>query len=131
VSDESSRLAKGSAARLLSDWRAAERDAVAAHEAADAATLATSAAEKASRAAEETAAAARLALEAATRAELAARETAEAARILAAGAVRDQAAADAKADSADIAETTARDAFREAQDAGFPSSGVRKPSSDD
>jgi hypothetical protein len=126
VTDESKRFAEGSAARLLSDWRAAERDSVAAHEAADAATLATTVAQKAARAADETAAAAKLALEAATRAERAATETAEAARILATGAASDQLAAAQKADDAVQAESAARDAFHEAQGAGFPTGGVRK-----
>jgi hypothetical protein len=120
VTDASHELEKGSAARLLSDWRAAERDAVAAKASADVASLAAGAAETAARAALETAEAAKLALEAATRAERAARETAEAARILSTTAARDKVEAAAQVEQTDAAEMAARDAFQVAQDAGFP-----------
>jgi hypothetical protein len=123
VADEASRLDKGSASRLLGDWRAAERDTVAARESADTAALAASAAETASRAADETAEASRLALEAATRAERAARETADAARILSTTAAADKLAATTGVESAEAAESAARDAFHTAQDAGFPRAG--------
>ena len=127
MTDESHHLAKGSAARLLSDWRAAERDAIAAHESAEVATLASAAAEKAARAAQETADSAKLALEAATRAEHAARETAEAASILASGSARAKTLADAEVERADAAEGAARDAFHAAQDSGFPAGDPKVP----
>jgi hypothetical protein len=118
--DDTKPLQKRSAANLLGDWRAAERDSVAARDSAEVATLAATAADTAARAAEETAEAARLALEAATRAERAARETADAARILSRTATADKAGADEAVARAEAAEAHARDAFRTAQDAGFP-----------
>ena len=83
---EGERLGKGSAAELLSRWRAAERDHAAAIESAGVAALASDAAQRAAHAARETADAARLSLEAAQRAERAAREAAEAAANAAAAA---------------------------------------------
>ena len=65
--DEGRRLGKGSAAELLSAWRAAERDRAAAEESADVAELASNAAAEADTAATETATAARLSLEAGQR----------------------------------------------------------------
>jgi hypothetical protein len=122
--EETNRLAEGSAAKLLSDWRAAERDAVAARASADVADLASHAAERAARAAQETAESAKLALEAATSAERAARETAEAARILATTSAADKEAASDKVTRTEADEADARDAFHEAQDAGFPAGGA-------
>ena len=123
MTDESNRLNQGSAARLLSDWRAAERDSVAARASADVANLASDAAERAARAAQETAEAAKLALEAATRAERAARETAEAARVLAAASAEEKVVAGDEVTRMAAAEDAARDAFHEAQEAGFPPGG--------
>jgi hypothetical protein len=122
--EETNRLADGSAAKLLSDWRAAERDSVAARASADVAGLASDAAERAARSALETAEAAKLALEAATRAERAARETAEAARLLATTSAEDRDAAGVEVTRTAAVEAAARDAFHEAQDAGFPPAGV-------
>ncbi len=67
--DEKNRLGAGSAAELLSDWRAAERDHAAAVETANVASIAAAAAQRAAHAAHETADAARLSLEAAQRAD--------------------------------------------------------------
>ena len=120
MADEAKRMDQGSAARLLGDWRAAERDTVAARESAEVATLAATAAQTAERAATETAESARLALEAATRAERAARETADAARIVASSTAADKVAADEGVTLAVADEADARDRFHEAQEAGFP-----------
>ena len=117
---ESKRLGSGSAADLLSRWRAAERDSVAALDAAETATLAAAAAETASRAAMETAESAKLALQAATRAEQSARETADAAKLLAATTRRAQTDAERVAGEAGEAEQDAKDRFHDAQKAGFP-----------
>src|SRR5690349_5288094 len=78
---EGERLGKGSAADLLSAWRAAERDHAAASEAANVAQLASDAAQRAAEAARETSDAARLSLEAAQKAERAGRATAAAAAV--------------------------------------------------
>ncbi len=117
---EGERLGKGSAAELLSNWRAAERDHAAAIESAGVAALAAEAAQRASRAAQETAEAARLSLQAAQRAEHAARETAEAADVLSATAGQEQTLADNAVSKTATAETDARDAFQEAQRLDFP-----------
>jgi len=130
VTDESKRLDKGSAARLLSDWRAAERDAVAARASAEVASLAADAAQTADRAAQETAEAARLALDAASRAERAATATADAARIVASTMAAKKVASDDAVTEADAVEAEARDAFHEAQDAGFPPASKQTPNQD-
>lgn len=117
---EGQRMGKGSAADLLAEWRAAERDHAAAIESAGVAGLAAKAAERAAHAARETADAAKLSLEAAQRAERAARETAEAADILRAGAAKERTLADEAVTAAEAAETVARDAFHDAQRQGFP-----------
>lgn len=117
----------GSASELLADWRSAERDSVAAHEAASVAARAVTAAAAAEEAAvgAETAArdatdAAARAKEAAERARTAAGEAAEAAQRAAATTEDDQARADQTVAEADRAETEARDRFHEAQEEGFP-----------
>jgi hypothetical protein len=117
---EGERLGKGSAAELLSNWRAAERDHAAAVESAGVAGLAAEAAQRAAKAAHETAEAARLSLEAAQRAEHAARETAEAAEVLSGTAAEEQSLADSAVSETAAAETDAKDAFHEAQRQGFP-----------
>src|SRR6185312_11064078 len=90
---EAERLGKGSAAELLSAWRGAERDRVAAEETLQVASVAALAAAEAARAAQETSEAARLTMEAAQKAELAARRTSEAAELLAKSAGSDKGAA--------------------------------------
>ena len=117
---EGRRLGKGSAADLLAEWRAAERDRAAAIETAGVAGLAAKAAERAANAARETADAAKLSLEAAQRAEHAARETADAADILSAASAKDRTIADKALTAAEAAETLAKDAFHDAQREGFP-----------
>jgi hypothetical protein len=117
---EGRRLGKGSAADLLADWRAAERDHAAAIESASVASLAAAAAERAAHAARETADAAKLSLEAAKRAERAAHETADAADVLSAAAGKDRSMAGDALTAAGAAETKAKDAFHEAQRKGFP-----------
>jgi hypothetical protein len=121
---EGERLGKGSAADLLSNWRAAERDRVAAEETASVASLAASAAAEARTAAAETSEAARLSLEAAQRAQHAARRTADAANVAASAATRDSAAAHTALDASKAAETEARDRFQDAQSQGFPKNGA-------
>jgi hypothetical protein len=118
--EEGQKLGKGSAAELLSNWRAAERDRVAAEESASVASLAAAAASEAQVAATETAEAARLSLDAAQRAEKAARRTAEAAGLAAATAQRDSKSADAVVLESQAAEEAARSQFLEAQASGFP-----------
>ena len=117
---EGERLGKGSAAELLANWRAAERDHAAAIESAGVAGLAVEAAQRAAKAAHETAEAAKLSLEAAQRAAHAARETAAAADVLSATATGEHSLADAAVSETRAAETEAKDAFREAQRQGFP-----------
>ena len=117
---EADRMGKGSAASLLANWRAAERDHAAAVESAGVADLASAAAERAAHAARETAEAAKLSLEAAQRADKAARETAEAADVLSAATSREKAVADEAVSSTRAAETEAKDAFHDAQRKGFP-----------
>ena len=118
--DEGAKLGQGSAADLLSKWRAAERDRVAAEDSAGVASLAKAAADEAALAATETAEAARLSLEAAQRAELAARRTSEAASLASRTASRESQSADAALVDARSAEDSARTAFHDAQDRGFP-----------
>ena len=117
---EGRRLGKGSAAELLSAWRAAERDLAAAEETVSVADLASSAAAEAETAATETADAARLSLEAAQRAELAARKTADAAKLVAATTERESASADAALTASRAAEEAAKLEFLDAQKHGFP-----------
>jgi hypothetical protein len=117
---ESRKLGKHSAAELLADWRAAERDVEAAKAHADTAGLASAAAEEARVAARETSDAARLSLEAAQRASDAAKRTAGAAELTASAALRDQAKAGTDLESATLAESVAGDRFRDAQRLGFP-----------
>ena len=117
---EGDRLGKGSAAELLANWRAAERDHAAAIESAGVGALAVEAAKRASRAANETAEAARLSLDAAQRAAHAASETADAAAVLSATMARDQTDLDAAVIEAEAAETEAKNAFQEAQRQDFP-----------
>ena len=117
----------GSASELLADWRTAERDAVAAHEAASvaaravaAATAATDAAVEAETAAMEAKGAAARAADAAERANVAASLAAEAAQTAASTTEDDQAKADQTAIEADRVEGEARDRFHTAQEGGFP-----------
>jgi len=117
-------LGKGSAAELLSNWRAAERDRIAAEETASVATLAAQAANVAATAAEETAAAARLSLEAAQRAEHAALRTSEAAELASKTARRDSTAADAALESSRAAEDEAKTRFQSGQSRGFGKEGA-------
>ena len=116
-----------SASELLAGWRAAKRDTAAAHTAQKVAILALAAAVAAEEAADEveTAAAAaatavELARGAAERARKAAAAAAEAAQMLLAAAEGDQARAGQGVDKAELAETTARDAFHDAESKGFP-----------
>lgn len=120
TANDDKHLGKGSAADLLSAWRAAERDHAAAIETANTSTLAAAAAERAANAARETAEAARLSLEAAKRADLAARETADAADVLSKTAAIDRAAADQSVQTTAKAEERAKDEFQAAQREGFP-----------
>jgi hypothetical protein len=117
---EAEKMGKGSAAELLSNWRAAERDHAAAIETAGVAGIAAEAAQRAARAARETAEAARLSLEASQRAAHAARETAEAAEVLSSTTAQEQSLADTALSEAKTAETDAKEAFRDAQRRGFP-----------
>lgn len=117
---EGERLGKGSAAELLSAWRAAERDRVAAEATLSVASMASVAAQEAARAAKETSDAARLSLEAAQKAEVAARRTSEAAALATRGAHADQGAAETALEETRHAEDTARRAYNDAQERGFP-----------
>ena len=117
---EGHRLGNGSAASLLADWRATERDHAAAVVSAGVADLASAAAERAANAARETAEAAKLSLEAAQRADRAARETADAADVLSAATAKEKAVAHEAVTSAELAKTEAREAFHDAQRQGFP-----------
>ena len=110
---------RGTAAELLSNWRAAERDLVAARESADVAELAAAAAEQALVAAKETSEAARLASEAAQRAEQSALRTAEAADVTARAARKDQADAMDGLRVSTEAEAEASEAFHRAEREGF------------
>ena len=117
---EAERLGKGSAAELLANWRAAERDHAAAIESAGVAGLAAEAPQRAAKAAHETAEAAPHSLEAAPRAAHAARETADAAQVLSATTAEEQSLADSALSEAQAAESVAKVAFQEAQRQGFP-----------
>ena len=110
------------AAELLSDWRGAERDTVAAKSALEVARLALKAAESAEAAVLETEVAVKASAEAAERAKAAAErakraasEAAQAAQLLAVTASGDL----ARAKQTKVDEATARDRFQEAQDRGF------------
>ena len=105
---EGNRLGRGSAAELLGNWRAAERDRVAAEETAGVASLAAAAASD-----EETAEAARLSLEASQRAEHAARRTSEAAKLASKTARRESDAAEAALEDSRAAEDVARARFQD------------------
>ena len=118
--EEGHKLGKQSAAELLGNWRAAERDVAAAKAHADTAGLASAAAEEARVAVKETSDAARLSLEAAQRASEAAKRTAAAAELTASAAVKDRATAGTDLESATLAESIAGDRFRDAQRLGFP-----------
>jgi hypothetical protein len=133
LATEALRMVKGgdadhtSAEELLADWRSAERDSVAAHNAASVAARAVSAAATAEEAALEAESAAREATDAAARAKEAAERAKTAASQAALTAQQaadttedDQAKADQTALDADHAEGQARDRFHAAQDDGFP-----------
>lgn len=116
-----------SAADLLGDWRAAERDTVAAKSAASVAALSLEAASAAGEAAHEAELAVKAALDAAERAKIAAEraksaasQAAEAAQLLATSAEGDKARANHAVVDAESAETVARDRFHEAEEKGFP-----------
>ena len=115
-----------SSAQLLAEWRAAERDTVAAGSAAKVATLALEAATAAVEAAEEVEAAARAAAEAVERARAAsdrarkaAMQAAEAAHLAFATAEGDEVRANVQVEKAEAAEQAARDRFHTAQDKDF------------
>jgi hypothetical protein len=115
-----------SAADLLGDWRAAERDTAAAKVAQTVAELALAAAAAAEEAAQETETAALAALDAsksaqsaADRAKRAATQAAEAASILTSGALGDKARANHAVDDAESAEGRARERFHDAEQKGF------------
>jgi hypothetical protein len=118
--DVGRKLGRQSAAELLGDWRAAERDLAAARTNADTASLAEKAAHQAEVAAQETSDAARLSQVAAARAADAAQRTAEAARMTATAAAGDRAHANTDLNDAIRAESEAGDRFRDAQRLGFP-----------
>jgi len=116
-----------SAAELLGDWRAAERDTVAATMAASIATLTLAAAAAAEEAAAEAESAANAAMDAATRAKgaadhakKAAAHAAEAAQMASTAALGDKVRADQSVDTAERAQGDARDRFHEAEGKGFP-----------
>lgn len=116
-----------SAAELLSQWRSAERDTIAAKAAAEVATLAVSAAESAEEAASQAEAAAQVAMDAAVRARAAAEQAKSAASHVSEGsqtttttAEGQQARAEQDVDEAEQAEIAARDRFHGAQAEGFP-----------
>jgi hypothetical protein len=116
-----------SAAELLGDWRAAERDTAAAKTAATIAGLALKTAKAAEQAAAESEAAAKSALEAAERANVAAdrainaaSQAAEAAHLLSATAQVDKAEANHAVDEAVEAETAAHNRYHDAASEGFP-----------
>lgn len=117
---ETSKAGSGSAAELLGDWRAADRDLSAAKETASEAALAAAAADVAKVAATETGDAARISADAAQRAEASARRTAEAADISAKAARRESIDADGALARSTSAEADAGERFHEAQDRGFP-----------
>jgi hypothetical protein len=116
-----------SASELLADWRSAERDSVAAHEAASVAARAVTSAAAAEAAAVEAETAAReardaavRAKEAADRAKTAATQASDAAQLAATRTEDEQAVADQTVVAADDAESEARDRFHAAQKDGFP-----------
>ncbi len=126
---EDKRAAHHSAAELLGDWRAAERDTAASKTAATIAALALKTATAAEAAAAATEAAADAAQEAAERAKSAsdrakeaAKHTAEAARLLSAIAIGDKVEANHAVDEAQEAETAAKDRYNDAASEGFPKS---------
>jgi hypothetical protein len=116
----------GQAADLIGKWRAAERDTVAAKDAAQVAGLALAAAMAAEEAAVETEQAAlsaadavERALDAAAKAKKAAAAAAEAAHLAMAGAEDDKVRANHDVDVAQDAEGKAHDDFKRARDRGF------------
>ena len=118
---------KESAADLLGDWRAAERDTVAAKAARRVASLAHTAAAAAEEAANETNEAARLAQEAANRAQAAAERARhaaqaamEAAQLAAVTGEGDEVRAGQALADAEAAETAARERYHDAEQQGFP-----------
>ncbi len=117
---EAESIRRGSASELLGNWRAAERDLVAARDSANVAELAAVAAEEALVAARETGEAARLASEAAQRAERSALRTSEAAEATARAARRDKDETAEALRRTAAAETAAGDAFHDAEREGFP-----------
>jgi len=116
---EGRKLGKNSAAELLGDWRAAERDLAAAKETSTTAELAAAAAEEALVAAKETSDAAHLSSEASARAEQSAKRTAKAAEMTAVAASQDKGEAADALERAAEAESAAGDRFRDAQRKGF------------
>ena len=115
------------ASELLGDWRAAERDTVAAKAAQTVAELALKAAAAAEEAATETEKAATIAFEAsksaqraAANAKKAALQASEAALLLAAGAEGDKVRANQALARAEEGEKAARERFHEAEGKGFP-----------
>jgi hypothetical protein len=115
------------ASELLGDWRAAERDTVAAKVAQTVAELALKAASAAEEAAKETEKAALAALDAArsaqaaaAQAKKAAMQASEASTLLTVGAEGDKARANQSLVQAEEAEAAARDRFHEAESKGFP-----------
>jgi hypothetical protein len=119
VAEEESRR-KGSASELLGNWRAAERDLIAARDSVDVATLAAAAAEVAVVAARETSEAARLGADAAQRAARSALRTAEAAEVTARAAKREETASEDVLRASTQAEADAGTAYHDAQELGFP-----------
>lgn len=116
-----------SVTELLGDWRAAERDTVAAQGASAVAQLALAAAHAAEQAANETEEAARAAIEVATRARVAveharraAGAAAEAAHLALGGAEGDVVRSGQEVHRAESAETAARDRFHDAEARDFP-----------
>lgn len=116
-----------SASELLADWRSAERDSVAAHEAASVAARAVTSAAAAEEAAVEAEAAAQEARDAAVRAKVAAdraktaaTQASEVAQLAATRTEDEQALAEQTVVAADDAESEARDRFHTAQKDGFP-----------
>lgn len=117
----------GSAAELLGEWRAAERDTVAAIGAATVADLAMKAASAAEEAATEAESAVAAAVDAADRAKVAAdrakkaaTQASEAALMLAATAEGDKVRANHAVEKAVGAEEVARERFHDAENKGFP-----------
>jgi hypothetical protein len=116
-----------SAAELLGDWRAAERDSAGARSAASVAALALKAASAAEVAALETETAVKAALAAAAQAKAAAdlakhaaTQAAEAAQLLKATAARDRVRANHAVEEAEGAEAATRDRYHDAENEGFP-----------